>query len=71
MTGETVRRTLVASGAENYRIYMDDQGLWDGRWGCYRGAIKEVLPVYIDGEISLSEAARDLLKILAETDSSN
>ncbi len=67
-TGETVRRILEAAGEPGYTPYMYRYNLWNGRWGKYRNAIEKTWPAYLDGQRTLSQAASDLLRALAETE---
>lgn len=62
LTGEVMREVL----GEAYTPYMVTQGLWDGRWGGYRNAIEAALPDYLEGDVSLDQAAVSLLAGLAD-----
>lgn len=65
-TGETVRRVLQDAGEPDYTP-MIFEIFGRSRWGRYQQAIERTWPAYLDGEQTLSEAARALLRAIAET----
>ena len=61
IVGEAVRDVLAEAGEPGYVPYMEAEGLWEGRWGTYREAVEEIGAAYMDGEITLEEAASTLV----------
>jgi hypothetical protein len=63
-TGETVRRVLDESGELGYAPYLY-QGLFERAWPQLQRPIESTWPAYLNGERTLQEASRDLLRAIA------
>ena len=59
-TGETVRRVLEEAGEPGYEPMMFSADIF----GRFHEALREAWPAYLDGERTLQEAARDLIRAL-------
>jgi len=63
MTGETVRRVLARAGETSYTPYLYANKLFSDR---FRDAAARTWPAYMDGTRTLTDAARDLVRMLSE-----
>jgi len=64
MTGETVRRVLARAGEPSYTAYLYAHKLFSDR---FRDAAARAWPAYLNGTRTLTDAARDLVRMLRET----
>jgi hypothetical protein len=63
IAGEITRRSVLSEGVV-YEPYLYKTGLFDRAWPTLRKPVEMVLPAYVDGSISLDEAARRLISEL-------
>lgn len=63
MTGETVRRVLARAGEPSYVPYLYANKLFSDR---FRDAAARTWPPYMDGTRTLTDTARDLVRMLRE-----
>ena len=64
LTGEVVKERISEVTEREYLPYIIRHNLWRSSWGEYRYAVEKVLPAYVKNEISLSEAAVELISAL-------